>query len=90
MSKEKMITRTVKTTDVDVMCITVSTATVSTEMFTLIGAYDTATALESVKKLYETDDFKPSVILDIRAREELRGMSESDFYKYSTLLPSRN
>ena len=90
MSKEKMITRTVKSTNVEVMCVTVSTATVSTKVYTLAGTYDTATALEAVKKLYETDDFKPSVILGIDTYEELRGMSESDFYKYSTLLPSRN
>lgn len=90
MSKEKMITRTVKTTDVDVMCVTVSTATVSTEMFTLVGTYDTASALEAVKKLYETNDFKPSAVLDMRTNEQLHGMSESDFLKYSSVLPPRN
>ena len=90
MSKEKMITRTVKTTAVEVMCVTVSTATVSTETYTLVGTYDTIDALEAVKELHETEDFKPSAVLNMQTHENLYGMTESDFLKYSTLLPPRN
>ena len=90
MSKEKMVTRTVKTTVVKVMCVTVSTATVSTETYTLVGTYDIPDALETVKKLYETDDIKPSAVIDMRTYECLYGMTESDFLKHSTILPPRN
>ena len=88
--KEKMITRTIKTSFVKVMCVRVSTASVTTDDFKLVGAYNTEDALQVIKERFETDDYKPSAVMSITTEEHLLGMTESDFVKYAQVLPPRN
>ena len=90
MSRIRMVTRTVSVTTVTVMCVTVSTATVSTQTYTLSGILDNAAALATVKKQYETDDFKPTAVTKSETSELLYGMPEAEFIKLAKVLPLRS
>ena len=90
MSRIRMITRTVTVTEVEVMCLTVSTAKVSTMVYALSGEYDTTDlALKAIKSEYETDDFKPTAIVKMSSKEVLYGMPESKFIELAEVLPPR-
>ena len=90
MAREKQITRTVETTTAKVMCLNVSTATATTETFTLGGTYkDNNDILKEVKRLFETDDLKPAAVVETEVNTILYGMPESLFIKYATILPPR-
>lgn len=90
MARIRMITRTVNVTEVEVMCLTVSTAKVSTEKFKLSGNItESAEALKLIKKHYETKDFKPTAVLSLSTEEVLYGMSEEQFIKLAEVLPPR-
>ena len=89
MARVRMVTRTVTMTKVTVMCVKVSTATVSTETYEFSGTYDNATALTAVKAMYETDDFKPSAVLAIESKDVLYGIPETEFIKVAKVLPLR-
>ena len=89
MSKEKMITRTIVLTEVDVMCVKVSEAQVSTHKYTLCGTYDTLSALQKIKEDYETPDFKPTAVMSMKSSELLYGMTENEFIRYGQILPPR-
>lgn len=85
-----MITRTVSVTNCEVMCLSVSKAAVSTEHFKVTGAYDNAIdALNEVKRIYETDDFKPTAIVSMKVDEILYGLPEEKFIEIAEILPPR-
>lgn len=90
MARERMVTRTVIVTEVKVMCVDVTTAQVATNTYELSGSFtDTATALKSIKKAYETDTVKCVSVQEMNEKELLYGMSELDFIKLAKVLPPR-
>lgn len=58
MARERMVTRTVTTTNCEVMCVNVITAEVQVKDYTLTGEQTKETALKQLKKLYETETEK--------------------------------
>ena len=88
MARVRMITRTMEVKDVNVMTVKVSTASVSNHVYQLVNIPD-GQELEEVKK-NETADVKIVAVVGIAKREVLYGMSEADFMKYATVLPSRS
>lgn len=90
MARERMVTRTVMVTEVEVMCLNVSNAQVSINTYELSGAFtDEKTMLKVLKKEYETDTLKCVAIQEIKEKELLYGMKEIDFIKMATILPPR-
>ena len=90
MARQRMVTRTVNVTTCEVMGLTISQAAVSTIKVQLIGVYaDKDTALKAIKKLYETDDYKPTAIISVSTEEILYGMPEEEFIKMATIMPPR-
>ena len=90
MARVRMVTRTVNVTEAEVMCLTVSTAEVSTVKFKLSGNITESTeALKLVKKQHETKDFKPTAVLSLNTKEVLYGMTEEQFIKLAEVLPPR-
>lgn len=90
MARERMVTRTVSVSNVEVMCVDTTTAEVEVHNYKLNGEYtDMASALKAVKKAYETDTFKCVTVMAITMEEVLYGMSELDFIRMAKVLPPR-
>lgn len=91
MARERMVTRTVSVSNVQVMCLDVTTAEVVVQNFKLTGEYtDFAQALKAVKKVHETDTFKCVNVMAITMEEVLYGMTELDFIRLAKVLPPRS
>lgn len=86
MRRERMVTRTVLQTTAEVMCIEVITAEVTISTYTLGGAYEQYELLKKLKKIYETDTYKLVNIESVSTEEVLLGMTESQFFKYATVV----
>lgn len=90
MARERMVTRTVLLTSVEVMCVNVETAEVSINNYELSGySMNADDAMKQLKKLYETDNFKLVAIQGMEEKEILYGMTEADFIKLAEVLPPR-
>ena len=89
MARERMVTRTVTQSTIEVMTVNVNTAEVSIIPYKLGGMYDETEALKKLKKLFETDDLKLVHVESIITEELLLGMPEEDFISFATVLPPR-
>ena len=89
MKKEKLVTRTFKLTDCEVMIVNTVTADVSKIDTTLVGSLTTDEATKKAKEMVEDDVVKVVKVTILAEYEELRGMTESAFYDISVLLPPR-
>ena len=90
MAREKMVTRTLTITTLEVMTVDITTATTGTARFDIVGDHTFDTALKAVKELYETDTTKIVTITELVLNDYLYGIPESDFIKMAKILPSRN
>ena len=89
MAREKMVTRTLTITTVEVMSVEISTSTIGTARFDIVGEHTFDTALKAVKELYETENIKIVTITDLVLNDYLYGIPESDFIKMAKILPPR-
>ena len=91
MARERMITRTVTKTTAEVMTIDATTAEVQICEYTIGGTYDSnEVLLKKLQKLFQTDTFKLVNINTTTVEDLLLGMTEEDFIRYATVLPSRS
>jgi hypothetical protein len=91
MARVSMVTRTVFTQEVEVLCMNVETATVETKTVEVVGNVSDNTAiLKAVKSKIETDTLKAVHITKITEKETLYGMTEEDFIKLAKTLPPRS
>ena len=81
----KMITRTIKSTDVTVMCVNTKTAEVFNRRATLVGTFkDDAAALKAyTKNITIPVDEKIVRVVDAEQHEQLYGISEADFIAHA-------
>ena len=89
MSRERMITRTIKTADVEVMTINTTTAEVKIEVYTTEPQENEEKYLKVLQKTYETDTFKLVKIESVEIYEDLYGMTEKEFKHHAKILPNR-
>ena len=89
MAREKMVTRTLTITTLEVMTVDITTATTGTARFDIVGDHTFDTALKAVKELYETEITKIVTITDLVLNDYLYGMPESEFIKMAKILPPR-
>jgi len=89
MRKEKLVTRTFELTQVDVMMCNTVTAEISHVYPVYVGTMDNDKALKVARANIEDDIVKVVTATVIDTRTELRGMTESQFYDNSVLLPPR-
>ena len=89
MAKERMVTRTLTITTVEVMTVDIATATTGTDRFDIVVDRTFDRALKAVKELHETDTLKIVTITDLVLNDYLFGMPESDFIKMAKVLPPR-
>lgn len=87
MARTRMITRTIKVTAIEAMCVETLTADVSIKELELTGeTFTEEKALKALKKEYETDTFKVVAIQAMNVHEEMYGLKEIDFLKVATKL----
>lgn len=81
MARERMVTRTVLTTECEVLCVNVSTVETTIQTFTLTGKQENVDQiLKSLKKEHETDTFKLVALQGEPVyKETMYGMKEIDF-----------
>ena len=95
MARERMITRTVVSTMVDVLVINIDTAETGTKSFVLTQnmVKDEKTMLNNAQKMLDDETgstiWKCVAIKNIKEEETLYGMTEQDFLKYAKVLPPR-
>ena len=90
MAKEKLITRTITTTQAEVMSVDVETADVKIKTYTIVGEFENNTAiLNACKKQFETEQLKLVNVQDSTVIETLYGMPESKFIELAEKLPPR-
>lgn len=87
--KEKMITRTIVSTNYNVMCVDVATAKVDNRLYTFVGSRDDVKCLATINDLYKETTDKAVAVISAEEVEILYGMPESTFMKYAVVLPPR-
>ena len=82
-----MVTRTIITTKVNVLCLDIQSAEPFNKVVTLPRTYkDDKKLLKKVEEVVNTDDVKAVHIVDKKEIETLYGMSEQDFIDHATIL----
>lgn len=89
MARKRMVTRTIKATEVNCLCLNIETAEPFNKTIVLTGAVaDDKVALKQCKK-YDSDTEKIVAVVDMNTIEALYGMPEEDFVKVAEILPPR-
>lgn len=91
MARVPMVTRTIITTKVNVMCLDVQAGEPCNKVITVPRTYkDDEALMKKVRPLLETETLKAVHIVDKEEIETLYGMTEQDFIEHAKLLPPRN
>ena len=91
MGRIPMVTRTITTTEVNVMCLDVQAGEPFNQVVTVPRTYkNKEELLKKVKPLIDTDTVKAVHIVDTDEIETLYGMPEQEFIQYAKVLPPRN
>lgn len=87
MARKPMVTRTIVTTKVNVLCLNVQDAEPFNKVVTLPRTYkDEKKLLKKVEEVVNTDEVKAVHIVDKEEVETLYGMTEQDFITNATIL----
>ena len=82
-----MVTRTIVTTKVNVLCLDINSAEPFNKVVTLPRTYkDEKKLLKKVEEVVNTDEVKAVHIVDKEELETLYGMTEQDFITNATIL----
>jgi hypothetical protein len=90
MARVPMVTRTITTTKVNVMCLDIETGEPCNKITVVPRTYkDDETLLKKVKEVLETETLKPVHVVSKEEIETLYGMSEQEFIEHAKVLPLR-
>lgn len=90
MARPQMVTRTILTTKVTVLCMDVNTAEPFNKELILPRTYnDEEKLLKRVRAVVDTDAIKAVHIVDTEVVKTLYGMTEQDFIDNAVILPPR-
>lgn len=90
MARQPMVTRTITTTKLTVMCLDISTQETVTKEVTVPRVFkDETKLLNKIKPMVETDTLKAVHIVSAEVVETLYGMTEQEFIAHSEVLPPR-
>lgn len=85
--RKPMVTRTMKTTLVNVMCLNIETAEPFNNVVELARTFNDEKKLKkAVENVINSDTVKAVHIVDTKVLEKMYGLSEDDFIKYATEL----
>lgn len=87
MARKPMVTRTIVTTKVNVLCLDIQSAESFNKAVTLPRTYkDEKKLFKKVEEVVNTDDVKAVHVVDKEEVETLYGMTEQDFVTNATIL----
>ena len=87
MARKPMVTRTIVTTKVNVLCLEINKAEPFNKVVTLPRTYnDEKKLLKKVEEIVNTDEVKAVHIVDKEEVETLYGMTEQAFITNATIL----
>lgn len=87
MARKPMITRTIVTTEVNVMCLNITTGEPFNEAVTLPRTYqDDKKLLKKVQEIVDNEEVKAVHIVDKKEVETLYGMTEQEFISKAVIL----
>lgn len=90
MAREPMVTRTITTTKVNVMCLDIERGEPCNKSVVVPRTYkDNEKILKKVREVLETETLKPVHIVDKEEIETLYGMTEQEFIIHAEVLPPR-
>ena len=90
MARERMVTRTVETKEVEVMTVNTETAEVKVSVIVVGVDYNKATdTLKYLRKHHETETVKIVSVIKETVSTKLYGMPEQDFIRLAQVLPNR-
>lgn len=90
MAKTPMITRTIQTTEVNVLCMDIKQGEPFNTTVTLPRTYkDNAAMLKAAAAVIDNEDTKAVHIVASEVKETLYGMKETDFIVNADILPAR-
>lgn len=91
MARVPMVTRTIITTKVNVMCLDIETGEPCNRSVEVPRTYkDDEKLLKKVKEVLEMETLKPVHIVDKEEIETLYGMTEQEFIEHAKILPPRS
>lgn len=91
MARKPMVTRTIKTTHVTVLCLNVQTGEPYNESFVLPRTFeDDSKIIKELEKTYNNAEHKAVHVVSKEEKETLYGMLESDFIQSAQVLPPRD
>jgi hypothetical protein len=87
MARKPMVTRTIVTTKVNVLCLDINSAEPFNKVVTLPRTYkDEKKLLKKVEEVVNTDEVKAVHVVGKEEVETLYGMTEQDFITNATIL----
>lgn len=87
MARKPMVTRTITTTKVNVLCMDIQKAEPFNKVVTLPRTYkDVKTLMKKVQEVVETDTVIPVHVVDKEEVETLYGMTEQEFIQKAVVL----
>lgn len=90
MARERMVTRTVKSTKVNVLCLDIERGEAENVSAVISGVFDNSEKLlKACKKVIETETLKAVSVVEKEEVEQLYGMPEQEFISLATVLPPR-
>lgn len=91
MARKRMVTRTIKTAEVEALCMDITKAEPCKVSVTVSATYkDTADLLKQVSKVVDKEnELKAVAILSVDIKETLYGMDEQKFIEGAEILPNR-
>lgn len=93
MARVPMVTRTIITTNANILCVNTATKEVSEVSVTLPRTYkDEEEILKAIKKLNVSlgENNKPISVVGYETAETLYGLTEAKFVEVAEILPPRN
>lgn len=90
MAKTPMITRTIQTTEVNVLCMDIKQGEPFNTTVTLPRTYkDNVAMLKAAAAVIDNEENKAVHIVASEVKETLYGMKETDFIAIANILPAR-
>lgn len=87
MARKRMVTRTIKTNEVTVLCLNTVTAEPHNEVFVVPCNLKTEQEmLKFIKKNFDTETDRAVAVSNINVVEEYYGMEETEFIKHAQII----
>jgi hypothetical protein len=88
--RKRMVTRTVTTTEVELLCLNIVTAEPFNETAVIPGTYTSnEKILKVLRPVLDTEETKIVSVSRAEIKHTLYGMSEGDFIKLANVMPPR-